>query len=185
MRSRIQFKSGFYDLAAEAMKAKDLLAKSFLAVLWRPSKEWTTTCKFVGRNNKQNLRRRVAQWIKKTFPPEPEALLEKDRFVDPCDPTQLEVSSLILKKIAGNPNITSVYFPAYTDPEMMAYMRDKISIPVKSLDGEESVETDIVDLIVASSAAEVIGNRFSVHSEVVLEMFLLKNNIRPKGISFF
>jgi len=197
MRSRLQFKSIFYDKAAETMKQlelKDAEVKPFLSVLWRPSKRWTSQCqrgmapgprkRFLAPGPGQ-VPRRLALWLQRSFPTDPVPTLVPNQ---PCSQNREQVLGAIQGRLLTNPGLTAVYFPAYSNSSDIAFFQSKIGVPVKTMEvegGGESTATDVVDYIISSNGAEIISNRYSAKGEFIVEMFLLKNNIRPKGIHWF
>lgn len=49
----------------------------------------------------------------------------------------------------------------------------------------ESAEEDALELLVSASASQILVNRFSEHSQVLTEMFLLRHQLKPQHIHFF
>jgi hypothetical protein len=181
MRSRIQFKPAYYDLAITEMKSQDLFEKPYLTVLWRRSPQWSSTCTY----SRRFPPRRVYSWVNRTF----EGTLVPEVSSDPaaqCDQDKILVLQAIKDRLAANPALTAVYICSEVPiPQELEYFTSQLAVPVKTLKREPSVEADVIDLILSSSGAELLANRYSVHSEVVVEMFLLRNNITPKGLTWF
>lgn len=180
-RSRIRFYPAVEHEADNFIFANDLKGKKYLAVILHASADTYQRCE--DQVSKSPYPHYL--YIRGNFDEQESHNITQDPILQ-CSPTWEQLASRIKEIVSEEgSDIEAVYLSIEPDSMEQVHHEDLQGIHIVMMEQKNAFD-EAVDMVVASRASKILVSPYLAQSQLVTEMFLMRNELMPNGnVAFF